>query len=70
LCKQLGISADNSFVIGNDYNDIDLLEWGKHSYVVENAPHELRDKYQLTESVINDGFALAVEKVMSECAVK
>lgn len=70
LCNRLKISANDSFVIGNDYNDIDLLEWGKHSYVVDNAPHELKNKYQVTENVIKDGFAIAVQKVLSECSVK
>ena len=64
LCNYIGICADNSFVIGNDYNDIDLLEWGKYSYVVENAPNELKVKYQVTKNVINDGFSLAVDKLV------
>jgi len=65
LCKKLGLKAEDSFVIGNDYNDIDLLEWGKHSYVVDNAPKELKDKYKTTENVIRDGFAIAVEKTLN-----
>jgi len=65
LCKKLGLKAENSFVIGNDYNDIDLLEWGKHSYVVDNAPKELKDKYKTTENVIRDGFAIAVEETLN-----
>ena len=70
LCNRLNINANDSFVIGNDYNDIDLLEWGKHSYVVENAPYKLKDKYQVTKNVIKDGFTIAVQKVLSECSVK
>lgn len=65
LCKKLGLKSENSFVIGNDYNDIDLLEWGKHSYVVDNAPKELKDKYKTTENVIRDGFAIAVEETLN-----
>jgi len=65
LCKKLGLKAENSFVIGNDYNDIDLLEWGKHSYVVDNAPKELKDKYKTTENVIRDGFTIAVEETLN-----
>ena len=64
LCNKLNISEEESFVIGNDYNDIDLLEWGKYSFVVDNAPKELKAKYQLTENVIRDGFSLAVEKTL------
>jgi len=65
LCNKLGLKAEDSFVIGNDYNDIDLLEWGKHSYVVDNAPKELKDKYKTTENVIRDGFAIAVEETLN-----
>jgi len=65
LCKKLGLKAENSFVIGNDYNDIDLLEWGNRSYVVDNAPKELKDKYKTTENVIRDGFAIAVEETLN-----
>ena len=64
LCDQLQINANESFVIGNDYNDIDLLEWGEHCFVVANAPKELKDKYQVTESVTDDGFAKAVKKIV------
>lgn len=62
LCDNLKIKASESFVIGNDYNDIDLLEWGEHSFVVANAPKELKAKYQVTESVTDDGFSKAVNK--------
>ena len=64
LCDKLQIKASESFVIGNDYNDIDLLEWGEHSFVVANAPKELKAKYQVTESVTDDGFAKAVKNTV------
>jgi len=66
LCNHLGVLQEESIVVGNDYNDIDLLEWGKHAFVVENAPKELKLKYQLTANVIDDGFAIAIEKVLSK----
>ncbi|WP_372751596.1 HAD family hydrolase [Labilibaculum sp.] len=63
LCNTLKINASESLVIGNDYNDIDLLDWGKYSFVVANAPAELKLKYQVTESVSQDGFSLAVDSI-------
>lgn len=66
LCDKLKINPKHSFTIGNDYNDIDLLEWGNYSYVVDNAPAELKNKYQVTENVIKDGFAIAIEQVLNQ----
>ena len=35
ICERKMISRENVMVIGNDYNDIDMLEWGrKNSFVV------------------------------------
>ncbi|MEA3443234.1 MAG: HAD family hydrolase [Bacteroidota bacterium] len=47
LCNNLKIDPQFSMSIGNDYNDIDLLDFTELSYVVENAPDELKSKYQL-----------------------
>ncbi len=45
LCKKLNISQKNTLSIGNDYNDIDLLDWTNISYVVENAPEDIKSEY-------------------------
>ena len=66
LCNKLQIRVSDSFVIGNDYNDIDLLEWGAHSFVVANAPKELQSKYQVTKNVSEDGFTHAVEYTLKK----
>ncbi|MCK4663877.1 MAG: HAD hydrolase family protein [Bacteroidales bacterium] len=60
LCKHLSISKEGTLSIGNDFNDIDLLNWTAQSYVVENAPKELKQKYQTTSSNEEDGFAEVV----------
>jgi hydroxymethylpyrimidine pyrophosphatase-like HAD family hydrolase len=38
--------VEDSFSLGNDYNDLDLLEWSGNSYVVENAPQD-EDSFSL-----------------------
>ena len=45
LCHELGIAKTETMGIGNDYNDIDLLEFTGVSYTVKNAPEELRNQY-------------------------
>ncbi len=48
LCNKLNISLNETVGLGNDYNDIDFLDICNKSFVVENAPEILKDKYQVT----------------------
>ncbi len=45
ICKKLNIAQSNTLSIGNDYNDLDLLDWTRFSYVVKNAPEQLLEKH-------------------------
>jgi len=60
LVNKLNIGQENSFAIGNDYNDLDLLNWANNSYVVENAPFELRKSFKITTSCNHNGFSNAI----------
>ena len=66
LCKHLNIDPDLSMVIGNDYNDLDLLEWGKYPFVVANAPKELKEAYQVSKTVDESGFTYAIDQVINK----
>jgi HAD superfamily hydrolase (TIGR01484 family) len=46
--------------VGNDYNDLDLLDWADLAYVVGNAPAELRARYVSVASNDDAGFSQAV----------
>jgi HAD superfamily hydrolase (TIGR01484 family) len=46
--------------IGNDYNDLDLLDWADIAFVVANAPAELRSRYRNVASNDHSGFSEAV----------
>ncbi len=59
-----GISPSEIVAIGNDYNDLEMLDHATHSYVVANAPKELREKYQNTASNEQCGFSQAVAAAM------
>ena len=65
LCEKLGIAQAFTLGIGNDFNDIDLLEWTAHSRVVANSPQEMKEKYRVIASNQEDGFAQCMEKEFS-----
>jgi len=64
LCNQLEISLQNTIGIGNDYNDLPLLEVTKYSYVVDNAPDELKKLFFVTQNNNNSGFSHIFKNVI------
>jgi len=64
LCNYLQIDQKETLGIGNDYNDISLLDFTSKSYVVANAPHEMQQKYRLTPSNNEDGFSQAISNAI------
>lgn len=54
-----------SLAVGNDYNDVDLLDWADSSCVVGNAPPELRARYRTVASHDASGFSEAVQHALS-----
>lgn len=57
-----GLNADRTLSIGNDYNDIDLLEWAGSSFVVNNAPDDLKSRFPVVASNNECGVAEAVDR--------
>lgn len=66
LAAELGVKPADTMAIGNDYNDLDLLEWAAHSYVVDNAPADLKCRFQPVASNNNGGVAEAVGRWLGE----
>jgi Cof subfamily protein (haloacid dehalogenase superfamily) len=65
LCAAYGLRADRALSVGNDYNDIDLLEWAGCSFVVNNAPHDLKKRFPAVASNNENGVAEAVNRWLS-----
>lgn len=61
LAERWGIAAERIVGVGNDYNDVDFLDWVGHSYIVENAPAVLRSRYSVVASNDAHGVAAALE---------
>jgi Cof subfamily protein (haloacid dehalogenase superfamily) len=65
LCNLLDIDPKNTLGIGNDYNDIDLLEVTAYSFLTDNAPDELKKSFRLVPANEEDAFALVVSKIFN-----
>jgi len=62
ICRITGIARENTLGIGNDFNDLEMLDFTQLSYVVGNAPEELKIKYLISLAHYDDGFSHAVNK--------
>ncbi len=45
LCDHIDIHPRQTFGIGNDYNDLDLLEFTTYSYLVSNGPEDMKSNF-------------------------
>ena len=61
LCKKLNINQAKTISIGNDYNDIDMLEYTAEKYVVSNAPNDLKERFPVCKSNQESGFTNALD---------
>lgn len=66
LAEELQIDKQQIVSVGNDYNDLDLLEWTDSSYVVDNAPADLRNRFTTVASNNNGGVAEVVKRWLKE----
>ncbi|MCX6239567.1 MAG: HAD hydrolase family protein [Bacteroidia bacterium] len=66
ICRITGIARENTLGIGNDFNDLEMLDFTHHSYVVGNAPEELKIKYLISPAHNEDGFSHAVNQHLKD----
>ena len=65
LTAKFDLDSDQTLSIGNDYNDLDLLEWTASSFVVDNAPDDLKDRFPVVASHNESGVAEGIERWLS-----
>ena len=47
LCALLGIDLKDTVALGDNYNDLTLLEAAGRAYLMETAPQPLKEKFPL-----------------------
>lgn len=63
LCNHININNPKIMAIGNDYNDEELLHHSNFSFVVANAPADLKDKFTVVANNNNNGLSEAWNKI-------
>jgi HAD superfamily hydrolase (TIGR01484 family) len=61
LSRKAMVSRDDCLVLGNDYNDIDMLSWARAARVVGNAPEDIKRMFPSVAPQAESGFSEAVE---------
>ena len=64
LRERHGIDPARTIAVGNDYNDLDMLEWAQHARVVSNAPSSMRTRFHVVAANDDDGFTDAVRALL------
>ena len=64
LCEHEKIHHHMTFGIGNDYNDLDLLNFTSFSYLVDNGPDELKPLFRKALSNENSAFSDSLKKYL------
>ena len=62
IAELFNIPRGNIMAVGNDYNDIDMLDWAGEGFITANSPGELKERYINVPSNNECGFTKAVEK--------
>lgn len=64
LCDSLQIDHKHTLGIGNDYNDLDLLEFTNYSYIVANGPDDLKRRFLPAKTNEENAFAHIVDSYL------
>lgn len=64
ICDNHNIDRTKTLGIGNDYNDVDLLNFTRYSFITQNAPSEMRKTYHVVPTNEEDGFYAAVQPIV------
>jgi hypothetical protein len=65
IAAREGIELSRILALGNDYNDLDLLDWAPAGYLVANAPDDLKTRFPTVGSHEENGFTEAIGRWLS-----
>jgi len=61
ICGLHEIDVNDVFVLGNDFNDLDMLELTSNAYVLESAPKELRESFRVLQASTDNALEILVK---------
>ncbi len=66
LTEYIGADLQDTYAVGNDFNDVEMLDFAEHAFVVQNSPLALLKKYKNLKSNDDDGFAQMVDIILQK----
>ena len=66
VCEQEKIDKSEVAVLGNDFNDLDMLEAFEAAYVVEESPDELKNLFSVVASAYDGALKDVVERISTD----
>lgn len=60
LKELLAVDGAPTVAVGNDFNDVEILRWATHPYVVGNSPEALRNEFPVLDAFAGGGLAEAL----------
>ncbi|MBN1948375.1 MAG: HAD family phosphatase [Candidatus Cloacimonetes bacterium] len=66
LTEKLNLEQSQTVSIGNDYNDLEMLQWTAKSFVVGNAPGDLLRDFRVVADNNEDGFSSMIYILQQE----
>ena len=69
LLRRVGVDRSRVLALGNDFNDLDLLEWAPRRYVMGGAAPELSSRFPQVAAGGEEDFSLAVARWEEELSV-
>ena len=70
LCGHLGIRQEETLAFGNDFNDVDMLQWVGLGIAMEGSPEEvLTHADRVAPSFEEDGAAQVLEELLARGAI-
>lgn len=66
ICDLLQIPQSETMGIGNDYNDVDLLDFTARSFFTDNTPDAIKHRYEKAPSNEDDAFAFVVQEFFKQ----
>jgi Cof subfamily protein (haloacid dehalogenase superfamily) len=72
LAQSLGLRSENVMAMGDNFNDLEMLEYAGTPVIMGNAAPELLENEEYSQTLSNDedGVALAIEKYILSPATK
>ncbi len=68
ICDLHKINIKDVFVLGNDFNDLDMLKLTRNAYVLENAPIELTEVFNVLPASTDNALELLVNKHLRDAS--